>query len=1160
MRTKSSNDATKIAVAGEADAVFYLVMGKRICVSKSQFEHAESGSNARNYRQHDAESVDIVLLIAFPFGGAMQPEKFEREFIESPATIHQLRAFVLLSAVFFFASISFAQGDRASLNGTVTDASGGVVPGVHVVVTMPDSGLVRESDTSRSGTYEVPELPVGNYTVAFSGAGFAKLTFDDVVLSVGRSRTMDATLKVAGGVETIETSIGSELMDRNSAVTGLIERTQADEVPLNGRDWSVLTSFIPGAIDTGGGNQRSVRFAGRGLDDSNFTYDGVDATNIVNQTQRPWVRLSIPLDAIQEFRVDTLGSSAEEGGSGGAQLAVTSPSGTNRFHGRVFEYLRNNVFDAPLPAWGTPLVWTPSLATTSEPQQPLRLNQFGGSVGGPIVRDKTFFYAASEAYRQNWGYPADGDVPSPALIATVPSSSPVYSIMHGFPAAGPKTAVYATSDPNTNLAICNCTQVVNENSFMMRLDQRFSTKDTAFMRFNYDRSVNTQPLSATATDLQQKVSTPINGVLEYLHVFSPSLANEAHAGFNRSTNNQYNNSDTGIIYKIAVQNGVGPGFATQNYDYTSIYAGNSYSVNDNLTWIHDRHTFKAGVEYRRIQMNQDHPEDGTITFSSVENLAANAVRKASLTGALPVNELRKNDYIFYAQDEYKLRPNLTLNLGLRYTIFGLFNEKTGLAEPFDFATCGPQGYCPVGSSFGNQNFGDVDPRLGFAWTPAKSGKTIIRGGFGINHEDGQLDDQNLPAGNEVPSYSANSSKSTDTYCPPTTCPNQADAVLTASGTNALSATSAAYKPSAEQRDRKDSYVEQWSFSVQQELPSGFVGTVSYLGSHGVHLLEEGETNLLAYNAATQTYGPQTQYPLCAWNASAPPGSCATGIQWRGSVGMSRYDGLAVSVRRPFSHGLLVAANYTWSHEIDNGSNGSGDGDELQPQNQACQACDRASGAWDARNVVNGNAVYQLPFGHGKALLNQSGIADAIAGSWELTTSALARTGFPANIVTSLNGPDGNQAGTQRPLLTGQPLTPPGGKKIAEWFNPAAFEIPALNAAGNASEFGNAPRNLLNGPGTWQVDLGAGKQFSFGEMAKLQFRAEAYNVFNHPQLGPPGAVCGGTGSASGPTPCQTGTTFSQITSPINLNTNIVSPITPVGSGTPREIQLALRLDF
>ncbi len=1084
-------------------------------------------------------------------------------FRRSSSVFRSARVSIGLSAVFFLAAISYGQVDRSALNGTATDASGRLLTQTHVTAVEKAIGLRRETVSDSSGNYEIPELPVGVYSVSFEHEGFKKLEFVDVEQVIGRTRTLNATLHVAGGEETVAVSPSSELMDHHtSAVTGFTERRQADELPLNGRDWSVLTAYAPGAIDTGGGNQRSVRFAGRGLDDSNFTYDGVDASNIVNQTQRPWSRLSIPLDAIQEFRVDTLMSSAEEGGSGGAQLAVTSPSGTNRFHGRLFEYLRNDYFDASLPEWGTPAVWTPSLATQPEPKQPLRLNQFGGSLGGPIVRDKTYFFLASEAYRQNWGYPASGDVPSAALLATVPTSSPVYAIMKAFPGAGPKTTEYSTSDPNTNIVICACTQVVNESSAMVRLDQRFSTKTTGFMRFNYDRSVNTQPLSAAATDLQQKVTAPVNGVLELLHIFNPHLVNEAHAGFNRSSNNQYNNSDTGIIYKIAVQNGVGPGFVSENYDYTSVYVGNSFSVNDNLTWTHDRHTVKAGVEYRRIQMNQDHPEDGTVTFSSVENLAADAVRKAALTGALPVNELRKNDVFFYAQDEFKFRPNLVLNLGLRYTIFGLFTENNGMAEPFDFATCGPQGFCPVGSSFGQQNYGDVDPRVGFAWTPKISQKTVIRGGFGLYHEDGQLDDQNLPAGNEVPSYSASSKSSTLTYCPPTisSCSDQADAVLTATGANAFSAAGAAYKPSAEQRDRKDTYVEQWSFAVQRELPANFVGTVSYLGSHGVHLLEEGETNLLAYDSTTGTYGPQTQYPMCAWNASAPAGSCATGFQWRGSVGMSTYDGLSVGMRRPFSNGLLVAANYSWSHEIDNGSNGSGDGDEIQPENQACQSCDIASGAWDARHVVNGNAVYQLPFGLGKPMLNQRGIASATAGNWELTTSAVARTGFPVNVVTQLDGPDGNQAGTQRPLLTGQPLTPPGGKTVAEWFNPAAFEIPALNSNGDASVFGTAPRDMVRGPGTWQVDMGAGKTFTFTERMQLEFRSEFYNIFNHPQLGQPIATCEGTGSTSGPTPCESGAGLGQITNPINLNTAIVSPITPVGSGTPREIQFALRLDF
>jgi len=1014
----------------------------------------------------------------------------------------------LLCAALSVAVVSFAQVDRSVLSGTVTDPSGRLLTQTQITAVDNATGLQRETASDATGSYTIPELPVGTYTVTFEHQGFRKLEFVAVQQVIGRTRTLDATLQVSGGDQRVEVSAASALMDHNtSAVTGLIERTQANELPLNGRDWSALTAFVPGAIDTGGSNQRSIRFAGRGLDDSNFTYDGVDATNIVNQTQRQWVRLAIPLDAIAEFRVDTLMSTAEVGATGGAQLDVSSPSGTNDFHGRLFEYVRNDFFDAPLPQW----------ASNGETQQPLRLNQFGGSLGGPIVHDKTFFFLASEAYRQNWGYPVSGDVPSASLKATVPSSSPVYAIINGFPGAGPKriltpwTPATDPGDPHYmdyDLLTCACTQVVNEGSAMMRLDQHFSTKTTGFMRFNYDRSVDTQPLSASATDLQQKVSAPVSGVLELLHVFNPRLVNEAEAGFNRSTDNQYNYSDSGIIYQVAISTGPGPGFVTENYNYASIYVGNSFSGIDNLTWVHDRHTFKTGFEFRRIQLNQEYGEHGKLTFSTAESLANNAVKKATLTGALPVNHLRKNDYFLYAQDEYKWRPGLILNLGIRYTIFDLFNEKNGLANPFDFDTCGAQGFCGVGSSFGQQNYGDIDPRVGFAWTPWKNGQTVIRGGFGIYHEDGQLDDQNLPAKNEVPSYSATNLSLPGNF-----------------PSSPISYSAGTLSPNAEQRNRKDSYVEQWSLSAQRELPANFVGTVSYLGSHGVHLLETNVVNLI--NPATGA----VQYP-----AFAPA------IGWRGSIGMSSYNGLSAALRRSFSRGLLVAANYAWSHEIDNGSNGSGDGDEVSPQNPLCLPCDRASGTWDARHVFNGNAVYQLPFGQGEPMLHQSGFASAVAGNWELTTTALARTGFPVNVLlpSSYIAPDG-ATGTERPdLVPGVSLTPSGGKSVAEWINPAAFSAPA-------GEFGTAPRDLVRGPGTWQIDLSADKTFPLWEHGRLQFRSEFYNIFNHPQLGQPQSTFN---------PSNT-TGFGSIITTVNLN---VSPITPVGSGTPREMQFALRLDF
>ncbi len=1026
-----------------------------------------------------------------------------------------LRALFSFSALVLFTSSNqaVAQVDRSTLAGLVTDPSGRLLGQTRVTAVENATQLRRETLSSADGRYTIPALPVGNYTISFEHPGFSTLTYVDVEQVIGRTRTLDASLRVSGGEEHVEVPTSSKLVDGStSAVTGLIERRQADELPLNGRNWAALTAYVPGAIDTGGSNQRSVRFAGRGLDDSNFTYDGVDATNIANQTQRAWTRLAIPLDAIAEFRVDTLLATAEEGATGGAQLAVTSLSGTNRFHGRLFEFLRNDYFDAPEPSW----------ASHGQPQQPLRLNQFGGSFGGPIVHDKTFFFLASEAYRQVWGYPVSGVVPSAAFRATVPVSSPVYAIVNAYPTGGPKTTLTPytpATDPNDpnyadyDLLTCSCTQVVNESSAMLRLDHHFSPRTTAFARFNYDRSVNTQPFSAAATDLQQRVTTPVNGAIELLHVFSPTVVNEAKFGYNRSSSNTYNSSQTGSIYQVAVTGGPLSSLVTQNYDYNTIYVGNSFSYIDNLTLIHGRQTLKAGVEVRHIQLNQNYGDHGTVTFSSLAALAANQVAKASLSGALPVNDLRKNWIVGYVQDEFKVRANLSLNLGARYTVFQVFNEAHGKANPFDFGTCGPQGFCGVGASFGKQNYGDFDPRVGLAWSPAADRKTIVRAGFGIYHEDGQLDDQNLPAKNEVPSYSVTSTKTLQVSYP-------VDPFFTGAGK---------ISPSAEQRDRKDSYVDQWNLSLQRVLPSNFVGTATYLGSHGVHLLDTSVVNLL--DPATGI----AQYP-----------NFAPAIGWRGSVGASSYNGLSLSLRRSFSNGLLVAANYAYTHELDNGSNGSGDGDEISPQNAACLSCEWASGAWDARHVINGNAVYELPFGRGKALLNDRGIAATVLGNWQLSSTALARTGFPVNVLLpgSYTAPDGN-SGTQRPdLVPGVSIRPAGGRSVTRWINPAAFAVP------KKGEFGSAPRNFVRGPGTWQIDMGAAKTFPLSERAQLQFRSEFYNIFNHPQLGQPQATFNAANTAS----------FGSIINAINLNTAIVSPITPVGSGTPREMQFAVRLQF
>lgn len=987
---------------------------------------------------------------------------------------------------------AFGQVDRGGLAGSVRDSSGLLVPGVSVTAFHRPTGLIRRVATTRSGSYDLPELPVGQYTIMFELKGFQTVTFEAVEVAVGATTTLNAALEVSGASQRIVVAGAVQQLDETTNTVGArVERKQVTELLLNGRNWASLTALAPLAVDTNynnSSNQRSIRVAGRGRDDNNFTFDGVDATNIINQAQQPYVRLAIPLDTIQEFRVVSMLATAETGATAGGQMAVTSASGTNQFHGSAFDFVRNDAFDAR------------SFIDPTKP--PFRLNQFGGSLGAPIVRNRTFFFASYEAYRQILGQTLLGFVPTSAFRQQVASQSPALDpILNAYPTGFLPVAGNADAAEFVGYG----RQLGNEDSGMIRVDHHFSEKTTAFARLNVDRAVSDVPLASSGqylADRQVLNSSPENGALELMHIFSPELVNEAKFGFNRSTANTIDVNHTGSLYTFSV-----PGFSTLNNDRVSIGAGDTFAVLDNLTQVRGRNVIKTGAEIRRIQMNQGRTASGTVSFASLTAFAADQVNTGKYTEAEPINGLRKFTYFGYIQDEFKWRPDFTLNLGARYSFFNIFHEIYGRPNPFDFSTCGSAGFCGVGASFGRPTYRDLDPRIAVAWAPASvGGKTVIRSGFGTYHQDGQLDDQNVPEGNEVASYSLSQK----------TIP-----ALTYPIDPFLSDVAGVISPSAMDRRRKDMYVAQWGLSVQQALPDSLVGTISYVGSKGTHLLTLSYVNVL--NPLTG----QPPYPQFGQ------------ISWRGNQSNSTYEGLALGLRRPFRRGLLFSVNYTWSHEIDDGSMGSGDGDSVAPENVACRACDKANGIWDIRHAVSASMIYELPFGAGKTYLNQPGVLRKLLGSWQLATIATAHTGFPINITVDRSSsavPDGNTLSPQRPnLVSGISLIPPAGPTPTQWINPAAFVSPATGS------FGNAGRDIGTAPGLWQADLGMSKRIDLTERYKIQFRAEAFNIFNRDQLGAPlSDFSAGPGE------------FGVITQPVNT--------TPVGAGTPRQIQLALRLEF
>ena len=987
-----------------------------------------------------------------------------------------------------------AQVDRTGLSGTVRDTAGRLVPGARIVAVQSATGLHRETVSSPSGSYDIPELPIGLYRLTCTAPGFKELLIDDLEQTVGHTRTLDIKLQVGRITQQVNVSgRGLQLDETTDTLGARTEPQQVRELPLNGRNWSTLTALVPGAVDSGGSNQRSIRFAGRGLDDNNFTYDGIDATNIVNQAQQSFVRLAIPTDAIEEFRIDTMLFTAESGSTPGGQIDVASKFGSNTQHGRLFEFLRNDIFDARNPILPTRL--------------PFRLNQFGGDIGGRLVKDRSFYFFTYEGLRQSYGQPLSGFVPSRAFAAQVVAANPAMApIVAAYPATG--LTPFATDIDQFS---GSGRQLDHEDSAMLRLDQHFSPAHTAYLRFNFD-SANSDIPSDGIDDRTLTASRPVNGELEELHIFSPQLVNELKFGFNRSTVFTTNQGLTNLPYSVAVS-----GLTTLANNETNTGVGNSFSYIDNLTAVRGAHTLKFGVEVRRIQLDQGNSDNGTVVYSSLNlptgSFLVNSVSSATYNDSLPLNGLRKTDVYSYAQDEWKLRPNLALNLGLRYVFFNIFHEVHGKAIPFDFATCGAAGYCGPGASFSNPNTLDIDPRISIAWSPAAlgGGKTVIRSGFGIYHGDGQLDDQNVPIKNEVGVYSL-SAKSTSGLSYPIT------PFLNGPGTRSAN---------ADYRDRKDMYVTQWGLSVQRALPHDLLGTLSYVGSKGTFLLITSYVNLIDPAIGLRPYPTFGQ------------------VRWRGNSNGSSYQGFIASLQRSFIHGLLFSANYAYTHQIDQDSPGGGDSDN--PQNPTCMACERASGDFDARHVVNADVVYDLPFGPEKAFLSQPGIARAILGRWSVTDIIAARSGTPLNVAYSRSSSSVATGYTtnQRPnLIPGVSIVPPGGKSIRgtimNWINPAAFT--AVPGPG----YGDTPRNIARGPNLWQADLGLDKLIQLNERAQFQLRCEAFNLFNRAQYSLP---------------------LEEIwlppteTSPSTIEPQVsTASTTPIGTGTPREIQFALRLEF
>ncbi len=1119
-----------------------------------------------------------------------------------------------------------AQIDRAELEGTITDSSGAVVAGASVKVVAVATGLRSEQPTNTVGYYRIPGLAVGRYTVTVSSNGFKTTVIHNVILEVGETHTQDIRLPVGAVTEKVEVNASNEMTNHTSAEAGTVIRPdQIADLANNGRDWTTLSLLAPFAQDDGGGDQRTIRFAGRARDDNNFQIDGVDAGGIQEQAQKSTTRLQISQDAIEEYRVDSALYDVEYGTQAGGQIDAETKSGTNNFHGTVFGYLRNSYFDArsflDFDINGNPAI------------SPFRMGQYGMSLGGPIVKKKTFFFINYEGIRQLQFNGQQMIVPAGLCCTSFPAGEPqgitvpyqkyvldqaqslgigptMCQVMRAFPwrasvgtidGCTPHFVIpdgaFSFQGGNQDLLTVGRQTIIHEDTWLVRIDQKISDKTLLYGRAQRDISIWYAPATNPTVpgDNQATINHPANYMLALQHTFSPTVFNEAKLYINRSP--FHNPGGSALPFNVTTND-----FVTLNNTSADIEVGATYGGVDNLTWVHGRHAFKAGMEIRRVRLNQGQTSNNVLTFGDDYSLATAALSSINYIAPWCCHRLRRTFYMPYFQDEFKVTPTFTFTAGIRWDYYGVADEATNRTTVFDLnefhGVCLGSGSfnvapspgpintppCPRNPALYNASYRNFDPRLALAWAPEKyHGKTVFRAGYGIYHGAAQNDDLNAGLESDTFRILVNST----TQLQPAYA--QQDPDLSAI------ATKQANHPRALQREgRRDLYVETWGLTVENQLPANFLFSMQYIGSRGVHLFSRGAVNLCTspltpnlvpgappsdtptdcVRLLDQYYLPGPNTPPGV-NTSDPFGS----VDIKRDIGASTYHALGASLERRFTNGFSFQWRYTWSHSINDGSVGGGE--STGPENVNCLECDKGPSIFDIRNNIAVNTAYELPFGPGKPYMDHSGALGKIVGGWSLSSIGLWHTGHPLTVLMDLSGsisnpaspfngfpftyllPDGNDQTNQRPdLVPGVPVVLSHPGLNSPLVNAAAFQAPPVNANGNFTRFGNEPNGIIRAPNVWQIDLALTKKTKLTERASMEFAVQAFNIFNHVQLADPLDLT----LAYAPTQSNLQNLtakgdFGLINSSVNFNSNNDNAAAGnTGTGTPRQLQFMVRFIF
>ena len=1104
---------------------------------------------------------------------------------------------LILASLALCNSAALAQMEFGRISGTVQDENGAVVPNATVTVTNERTAEERSATTNQSGVYVFTTLRPSFYSIRAQAPQFQAAEAPHFQLSTGQELKYNFSLRVASASTEVDVVAEAPLVDTGSARLGVnVNQREVEGLPINGRQLSQLYLQAPGSQNSGSGTFGDIRFSGRAVEQNAVRYDGVEGSGIIdaapgvlNGEQASQFRLQSSLENVQEFRVESNNYPAEYGTGSGGQISVVTKSGSNSIHGSGFEYLRNDTLDAR------------NYFDRVGSKGKLRMNQFGGSLGGPIVKDRVFFFGSYEGYRLHTGINSVEAVPSASACASaVPAVAQL--CLDGFRGSGAVILPGKSVDPNFEIAQLQSNEVVNENSASLRLDFKVNNNWSLFTRYFRDNARDTAPEGVTGRNIVIR-AIPQNGVIGLTGVLSPTLVNELKFGYNGAltrlsavapTIGGLDLSATTINISGSIANSgiagqgsssgiaVPGGLTRQNSAFNgrgAPYTPYTLSFIDGLSWVHGNHNVKFGGEVRLVRLWTDRLGGTTYTYSNLDAFLNNTPQSVQYSGDLsapsPFNGgatgerlAKQTYYVGYAQDEWRLRPDLTLNYGLRYEYYSplhedrnldvLFNIDTGTLRPPDAAF-----YHSVKTNFG--------PRVGLAWSPNQNGdgffgggRTVLRTGFGMYYGPGQTEDQIQPIESDRISTTISSG--------PPSFPADLNVLVNNFTSNP---DNRAFQPRAYANDyRVPERIYQYTAGIQQELLPRTVLTASYVGMQGRNLFLRSVANqIVSVNPST---GATTrQFDIVNGSTVLHP---FAEVDYKTSGGHDSYNALQTSLVRRSERGLTMSAQYTFGRSY---GNTAGSNEAKTSGNNARTLSefnyDDGYNNFDVRHTYNISFLYAVPLGRGhQALGNVGGVTEAILGNWEVGSIISGRSGLPldVNVVRPdtvyidgngvVGGPAAggtyviNTPGGGATRNVRRPNVVPGvdpylhGSGLAT-INPAAFSIPAPGT------FGNYVRNSLRGPTFNQVDLTLAKRFPITESANIEFRTEIFNLlnkanFSNPSVSLSNALGSGTNKLQPGDPytaAAAGTTFGTLRSTVSKT---------VGVGTNRQIQFALRINF